>query len=223
MRRISKYILSVSGLLKIGGLFLPLFLFSSYAGNYTLQGKVIKITDGDTINLLLGNYQQRKIRLYGIDAPEKSQPFGKKSKQMLAQMVARKKVTAECIGNDRYGRDICVIWTDNKDINGLMVLHGGAWVYRKYYKGNTYYQYEREAKRKHIGLWSTSEARAIPPWQWRHRKPQNSLSNSSGPAVKLSRNNICHAKGTKYYNRVKHYRSYQTISECLQFGRLPRG
>ncbi len=213
--------LTIRYLLKIIMFSWLFFLVPTDASNYTLKGKVIKVIDGDTITLLLNNYEQRKIRLYGIDAPERRQPFGNKSKQMLSQMIARKEATAECIGKDRYNRDICVIWLDNNDINALMVFNGGAWVYRKYYSGTSYYQYESEAKRKHTGLWKTSESKAIPPWQWRHGKSQNT-SSVSGPPVKLSRNHICHTKGSKYYDRVKRYHSYQTISQCLQFGRLPK-
>lgn len=201
---------------KITTLF-SLFLFTAPLFAHEITGKVIKVIDGDTITVLTSDYQSHKIRLSGIDAPEKGQPFGKKSKQMLSRLIAGKYVTATCTIKDKYYRDVCTIFKDNTDINATMIKNGGAWVYRYYYKGSEYYAYENQAKANYKGLWRTSEAQAIPPWQWREmRKHRN-------PPVKLSRNKICHQKGTKYYRRVKRFTAFDNLNDCLRFGRLPRG
>ncbi|WP_198266686.1 thermonuclease family protein [sulfur-oxidizing endosymbiont of Gigantopelta aegis] len=128
---------------------------------------VIAITDGDTIKVLDKNNHQIKVRLASIDAPERKQPFGKKSKQMLANMIWNKRVNLDCPKKDRYQRLICTIIFYGVDINREMVATGGAWVYRKYYKGTDYLKVERYAKNHHLGLWNTSEYQAIPPWEWR--------------------------------------------------------
>lgn len=128
---------------------------------------VVAITDGDTIKVLDHQNEQHKIRLASIDAPERKQPYGLKSKQILSDLVGKQKVTLDCPTKDRYQRLICTVWLDGIDINRLMVSHGAAWVYRKYYKGTDYYQAETEAKDSNKGLWNTSEYRAIPPWDWR--------------------------------------------------------
>lgn len=131
---------------------------------------VVAITDGDTIRVLDHNKQQIKVRLASIDAPERKQPFGTKSKQILASLIGNKRVDLNCPKKDRYKRQICTITLNGVDINREMVARGGAWVYRKYYKGTEYLELEANAKSNHIGLWSTSEYQAIPPWEWRKSK-----------------------------------------------------
>ena len=130
---------------------------------------VVAITDGDTIKVFDGQ-EQKKIRLASIDAPERKQPFGMKSKQMLTDLLAGKRVSLDCPSVDRYKRLICTIWLDGEDVNRAMVSNGGAWVYRKYYKGTDYLAVEREATSAAVGLWGISEYKAIPPWDWRKGK-----------------------------------------------------
>ncbi len=207
------------------GVLLLTCLFSTltFAENYQITGKVIKITDGDTVTVMTTDHSKYKIRLSGIDAPERKQPFGKKSKQMLSRFIGKKMITAKCTGKDRYKRHICTIYLNGNDINAEMVANGGAWVYRKHYKGSYYYTLENQAKVKKLGLWRTSEAQAIPPWQWRHRKVKSTYySTDTSVPVKLSRSGICHAVGSTYYNRVKRFTAYNTLKECLRYGRLPR-
>jgi len=129
---------------------------------------VISITDGDTIKVLSHDNEQLKIRLASIDAPERKQPYGTKSKQMLANFVGNKKVNLDCPKKDRYGRLICTITLiDGVDVNRAMVANGGAWVYRKYYNGTDYLDAEKSAKTNSLGLWNTSEYQAVKPWEWR--------------------------------------------------------
>ncbi len=174
-----------------------LMLSVTPAFSYEMTGKVIKIADGDTVTLMSSDYSKYKIRLLGIDAPEKSQPFGRKSKRMLANLIGRKVVTAQCTGKDRYRRHLCTLYYRHIDVNGEMVANGGAWVYRRYYKGRYYYRLENQAKSKGLGLWKTSESKAIPPWDWRHRKVSANYYNSDTSVhVKLSRNRICHVAGS---------------------------
>lgn len=139
-------------------LFLPLFLFA-------LSGKVVSIHDGDTITILTEQKQQIKVRLFGIDAPELKQPYGKKSKQFLANLIAGEVVEVDESGKDRYKRTIGTIYLNGADINAKMVENGYAWAYRKFSK--KYTAHESQAKKQDLGLWRDKEP--IPPWEWRKR------------------------------------------------------
>lgn len=136
-------------------LYCPLFAFS---------GKVVSIHDGDTITALQGK-QQIKIRLFGIDAPELKQPYGKKSKQFLANLIVGKVVEVEENGKDRYKRTIGTIYLNGTDINAQMVENGYAWAYRKFSK--KYTAQESQAKKQRLGLWRDKEP--VPPWEWRKK------------------------------------------------------
>ena len=136
-----------------------------------VQGRVVFVTDGDTITLLDGSRQQHKIRLAGIDAPEKGQAFGQRSKQHLADLAFGKDAKADCYKVDRYGRDVCTVYVNGQDV-GLAQLDAGlAWWYRKYAheqppKERTDYESaEDRAAADRVGLWQ--DANPMPPWEWR--------------------------------------------------------
>ena len=128
---------------------------------------VIAITDGDTIKVQNAERETLKVRLANIDAPELGQDYGQESKQLLKRMIAGKKVSLNCPTKDRYRRLICTIRHRGKDINKEMIEKGGAWVYRRYYKGQDYIDAEARAKRNKRGLWSK---KAIPPWEYRRKR-----------------------------------------------------
>jgi endonuclease YncB( thermonuclease family) len=113
----------------------PVFILSAWSfGSWAdlLEGLVTGVADGDTITLLDGNHQQHRIRIGGIDAPEKGQPFGQRSKQHMAELAFGKEAKADCYKVDRYGRDLCTVFVNGKDV-GLAQLDAGlAWWYRKY-------------------------------------------------------------------------------------------
>lgn len=146
------------------------------SGNqYKLTGKVVRVSDGDTINLLVDNKQER-IRLASIDAPETShgsdqpgQPFGEASRKNLANHVAGKTVTVVCFEKDRYERHICDIPVDGTTANRLQVEQGMAWANQqakgKYLRDRSLPELEKNARQKKIGLWS--EPAAVAPWEWR--------------------------------------------------------
>ena len=136
-------------------LLFPLLLFA-------LSGKVVSIHDGDTITILQDK-QQIKVRLFGIDAPELKQPYGKKSKQFLSNLIAGKNVEVDENGKDRYKRTIGTVYLDGADINAQMVANGYAWAYRKFSK--KYTAHESKAKSQKLGLWRDKEP--VPPWVFR--------------------------------------------------------
>ena len=131
----------------------------------TIQGKVISIADGDTLTLLTSSKQQVKIRLAGIDTPEKKQPFGNKAKQALANLAFQKQALVEVETKDRYGRTVGVVFVDGLNVNAELVKQGMAWVYRKYTGDKRLYALESEAKQAKRGLWL--DENPIPPWEWR--------------------------------------------------------
>ena len=138
------------------------------------SGMVVGISDGDTITVL-HNGKGEKIRLYGIDTPEKGQAFGKRAKQFTSGMVFGKTVEVETKDTDRYGRSVALIYIDGQSLNEALVKNGFAWVYRKYCKETfceDWLNLEIVARYGKVGLWS--EPNPIPPWEFRHGKVKNS-------------------------------------------------
>jgi endonuclease YncB( thermonuclease family) len=145
-------------------------LFSKY-----FHAKVIKINDGDTITVLTNDNIKYKIRLYGIDCPEKDQAFGNKSKKFTSKLVFNSKVIIKQITVDRYKRTVALVYFDNICLNEILLTNGYAWVYRKYCKKpyiNKWLKYENYAKSKNLGLWADNNP--IPPWEYR-KNPTNDL------------------------------------------------
>lgn len=148
----------------------------------TLEGRVVSVADGDTVTVLDTNNQPHKIRLQGIDAPEKAQPFGQRSKENLSRLVFKKDVRVEWEKRDRYKRIVGKVWVQpdscptcpmTLDAGHAQITVGLAWWYRKYageqspHDRGAYEFSEQEAKAKRVGLWS--QPNPLPPWEWRHR------------------------------------------------------
>lgn len=137
----------------------------------TIVGRVVGVSDGDTITVLDAQHQQHKIRLAGIDAPESKQPFGQASKKHLSELVFGRDVTLDCEKIDRYKRKVCVVMVDDQDANMVQVAAGMAWWYRQYAKEqsavqrSSYEAAEAAAKAGRVGLWR--DAAPVPPWEWR--------------------------------------------------------
>lgn len=140
--------------------FLILLILQSLC--FSFEGRVIKITDGDTITVLNNDKQQIKVRLWGIDAPEKKQNFGNKSKQFLSDLISGQIVEIDQKGIDRYGRTLGIVFLKD-DINAKMVLNGYAWAYTKYSK--YYAPLQSKAKYLKSGLWIDEAPMA--PWDFR--------------------------------------------------------
>lgn len=154
------------------GFSLCLFLLlPSLAAAETLFGRVVRVSDGDTVTLLDGLHQEHRIRLSGIDAPEKSQAFGQLSKAALSALVFGMEVRAECGKRDRYRRELCKILVNGLDVNLEQVRSGMAWWYRHYQKEQSpedriaYSEAESQGKGRQVGLWS--ELGPVPPWLFR--------------------------------------------------------
>ena len=147
---------------------LALIILSSYLFSLELIGKVVKVSDGDTVTILTSDKTQHKIRLNDIDAPEKKQAFGNKSKDNLAKYIAGKTVTVEYQKKDKYKRVLGTIYYNNTDINLQQVKDGYAWVYKKYSNNQNYYKAEKLARDKRVGLWI--DKNPLEPWEFRKNK-----------------------------------------------------
>lgn len=133
-----------------------------------ISGKVTGITDGDTFTLLTGNNQQLKIRLYGIDCPEKGQDYGKQCKLFLSNLIFSKNVQLQGKGFDRYKRTLAIVFINGVNVNEEMLHNGMAWHFIKYDKNAAWDAIQAQAKKQKLGLWSLPNA--IAPWEWRKQR-----------------------------------------------------
>ncbi len=130
------------------------------------RGLVVAISDGDTLTVLDDGKQQHRVRLHGIDAPERGQPFGTRARQQLAALASQRTVAVVPIGPpDRYGRTVARVTVDDRDIGTQLLDSGLAWHWTQYDRSAAYAQAQRDAQAAHRGLWS--DPHPIPPWQWR--------------------------------------------------------
>ena len=146
----------------------------------TLTREVVRIADGDTVTIVTADKQQHRIRIAGIDAPEKGQPYGDRARQNLAQMVYGKDVTLQCHKTDRYKRKVCKVMVQpadcptcgqTLDVGLAQIAVGLAWWYRAYAREQSvedrgrYESDELESRLRKRGLWALPDA--VPPWEWR--------------------------------------------------------
>lgn len=136
---------------------------SLYAASIT--GSVVGVTDGDTITVLDADKVQHKIRLYGIDAPESTQDYGQRSKQLLSALVYGDTVRVDYDDKDRYGRIVGKVYNGEQYVNAEMIRLGLAWHYKQYSKDKDLAELEATAKAGKIGLWSRPDA--VAPWDFR--------------------------------------------------------
>ncbi len=154
----------------------------------TIEGRVVGVSDGDTITVLDSTKRQHKIRLVGIDAPEKAQGFGNIAKQRMSDMVFGNEVRVDARKQDKYRRTVGRVWVASAeckasdcpktlDAGMALLMMGLAWHYKQYAKEQPdeereqYSFAEHEARAKKAGLWS--DPKPVPPWEWRHPKRGN--------------------------------------------------
>ena len=134
-----------------------------------LNGKIVKVIDGDTVDILTPEKQKIRVRLLDIDAPESRQAYGNASKKYLASLIAGKSVFIKENKKDIYQRTLGTIYLEQININAKMVENGFAWAYR--YKGvvnnNNMLKLESKAKQNKKGLWK--DKHPIAPWEFRYR------------------------------------------------------
>jgi len=145
--------------------FLSIFLLFPLIITAQIVGRAVGITDGDTFTLLKKDSISIKVRLYGIDCPEKGQPFSNICKKYLSDLIFNKAVRLEEKGKDRYGRTIAIVFLGTININESLLADGIAWHYKYFDKNPRWAALEKSAKDNKKGLWKDDNA--IPPWEWR--------------------------------------------------------
>jgi endonuclease YncB( thermonuclease family) len=150
--------------------FLAFGLWALAAYPQSFEGRVVRVMDGDTVAVLV-NYQERKVRLAWIDAPEKAQAYGAVSKASLSNLVFGQNVHVDTINIDRYGRTVGKITVNGIDVGFNQLQNGMAWHYVHFSGGNlnkaAYQRAELEAQKTKRGLWADSNP--VPPWDWRRQ------------------------------------------------------
>jgi endonuclease YncB( thermonuclease family) len=173
-------------------------------------GKVVGISDGDTISVLREG-RAVKVRLHGVDTPEEAQAFGTQAHTFTGEMVFQRDVTVVVHTTDRYGRLVGeVLLSDGRNLNQELVRAGLAWWYRAYAPTDTRLaQLEDEARAAHRGLWAA--ATPVPPWVWRQQHggrlraaalPVTAHPAPEGPLIGNQRSRVYHWAGCPDYAKV---------------------
>jgi endonuclease YncB( thermonuclease family) len=200
----------------IAFLFFALCAACSRSGSTASTCKVIRVADGDTITVVDSNSRRFPVRLQGIDAPENRQAFGNTSRQHLDNLVFGKEVILQGDKFDKYGRMVCKVTVDGRDVNLDQIESGCAWVYRQYedelsgYDRERYEAAESNARNAGRGLWK--DPSPIPPWQYRHPEgvpaseqpdmQSNGQSNGKGNIIGNRRNRVYHWPGCPDYDKI---------------------
>ena len=148
-----------------------LLLLATAAHADTLTGRVVGIADGDTLTVLDASNTQHKIRLSGIDSPEKGQPFGQVCRQSLSDLAYGRAVAVESNKQDKYGRLIGKVLVDGEDANLEQLRRGCGWHYKEYQNEQSlddrlaYNAAEQSARTGEVGLWASHDP--VAPWEWR--------------------------------------------------------
>lgn len=144
-----------------------LVLLTFAAAAQELRGRVVGITDGDTLTLLTDARQEVRVRLSDIDTPERGQPYGDRARQALSGLAFDRSVRLAVRDVDRYGRTVGRVFAGERDVSAEMVRQGAAWVFRGYSDDAELLRLEADARSARRGLWALPEAQRVPPWEWR--------------------------------------------------------
>lgn len=138
--------------------------------------RVVNIADGDTFTMLEPGNTQVKVRLFGIDSPERAQPFGTAARRHLGQLLEGHGVRIDVRDRDRYGRSVAIAFRDDGlNINEAMLRDGFAWHYKQYDKNAAWSRLEADARTYRVGLWA--DEHPTPPWLWRKQKRKKAEAN----------------------------------------------
>lgn len=150
-------------------LLLVFLIFPILLSAHTLKGKIIRVSDGDTVVVLDSTNTQHRVRLDGIDCPEKGQPFGTKAANFVKELTRQTEyVIVEWEKKDRYGRILGVLYVGDINVNEKLLENGLAWHYKHFNQDQKLADLEQQAKDKKLNIWS--EKNPIEPYQWRKGK-----------------------------------------------------
>lgn len=206
-----------------------LLLFISPALALALQGKCVKVADGDTITVLTA-HEEVRVRIYGVDSPEKSQNFGQKAKKFTLGLVGGKHVKVDVIDTDRYGRAVGVVYVGRKCLNEELLKFGYAWYYGKYCKKlfcRKWRDLETKARVNRVGLWGDPHAQA--PWDFRRKgkgaTPKKSMKApvASGAYHGNVNSHKFHRPGCRHYNCKACTAVFESRAAAVNAGYVPCG
>ncbi len=194
------------------------------------QCTIAHVSDGDTVNAICNDLKVVKIRLYGIDTPEKKQSFGQEATQYTRQAVLDKIVDVQVIDTDRYGRSVAVVKQGSFNLNEMLVKKGFAWTYDRYCKKSfcdEFKNYEKQARQQRSGLWSENTPTA--PWDYRRgvgtdtpiSSPKGSPTASTGAYHGNLKSHVFHGLGCRHYNCKNCRKSFSSKSEAQNAGYRP--
>ncbi|PKN71879.1 MAG: nuclease [Candidatus Cloacimonetes bacterium HGW-Cloacimonetes-3] len=185
----------------------------------TVTGKVVGVMDGDTIEIL-SNRQTYRIRLDGIDCPEKNQAFGTVAKQVTSQLCFGMTVKAKVTDKDRYGRFVArVILPSGGELNATLIKNGYAWHYKQYSKDSYYASLETSARIERRGLWA--DINPIPPWEYRRGvTSKKAVSPITGLYMASVNSRVFHKPSCEQAKRIKaaNRRWFQTRVDAVKQG-----
>lgn len=189
---------------------------------YAWSGKVIDISDGDTITVLNGRTPE-KIRLYGIDTPESAQAFGNKATNQIKKLVVGQNADVKQYDTDKYKRTVAVITVNGKNVNRAMIETGHAWLYQKYCKEEFCREWrslEEQARSSRIGLWRDNNPE--PPWDWRKSQKQVSPNDEIGGNFHgNTRSHVLHSSQCRDFNCKACTAPFNTAEEAINAGYRP--
>lgn len=146
-------------------LFIFLFLFISPVTEKVITGKIIRISDGDTIVILNEKKQSTRLRFAEIDAPEKGQDFYNKATEFVKELTTNKDIKIVQSGTDKYKRPLIILYADGVNVNEALVRAGLAWHYKDFSKSARLDSLEQMARKEKINIWSLPNP--VPPWKYR--------------------------------------------------------
>ncbi|NTV01201.1 MAG: thermonuclease family protein [Chlorobiaceae bacterium] len=208
------------------------FLPPAFAAAPAAVGRCVGVSDGDTVTLLMEGGPE-KVRLYGIDAPEKVQPFGQKAKQYASSIVYGREALLERLGTDRYGRTIGRVAVGGRSLNEEMLRAGLAWHYRAYSNDPRLAALESEARRARRGLWA--DPAPVPPWSFRREKrlagsgrfsqppslPSNVRSSSLEPYRGNTASHLFHKAGCRNFDAPNCTAGFGSRASAIAAGYRP--
>jgi endonuclease YncB( thermonuclease family) len=201
---------------------------------WSWQGKVVGISDGDTITVMRDG-KEVKIRLYGVDTPESSQYDGQNAKQFTSAQVFDKTVEVESIDTDRYGRTVGLVTVGGVNLHRALVEYGYAWVYEQYCKRdfcNEWKKLEAQARDGKKGLWKNPKAQA--PWEYRKngknggdpgaikQNVSTTSASTSGDTYHGNTNSrVFHQSSCRHYDCKNCTATFSTRDEAIKAGYKP--
>lgn len=186
-------------------------------------GKVVGISDGDTLTLLTADKRQVKVRLAEIDTPERAQPYGTRAQQQLSALAFGKQAELQVLDTDRYGRTVARVIVGGQDVNREMVREGAAWVYRAYNRDKSLLAVEADARAQNRGLWALPEADRVAPWDWRKAERTGQTINLAAKPAKTEKDSgFSCSDGKKYCKEMSSCAEARFYLEQCGISRLDR-